>query len=116
MLTHLIGTGAACIELDPLTDPAACKRATQGRTSVLGMLHPVHVLRETGACDDVLRSHSRKCWRHLAPGGGFIVGPGCALPPDTPAANIHAVDRMCPHRWAVTRPTAVCRTCARSAS
>ena len=89
MLSHLVATGAACIELDPGTDPAACKRATRGRTSVLGMLHPVHVLRDKSV-DDV-RCHTLEMMRQLAPGGGFIVGPGCALPPDTPPANIHAV-------------------------
>jgi len=89
MLSHLTSTGAACIELDPLTDPASCKRATLGRTSVLGMLHPVHVLRDKTADD--ARSHTQEIMRYLAPYGGFIVGPGCALPPDTPTANIHAV-------------------------
>ncbi len=27
----------------------------------------------------------------LAPGGGLILAAGCALPPDTPAENIHAL-------------------------
>jgi len=27
----------------------------------------------------------------LAPGGGLILGPGCALPPKTPPDNIHAM-------------------------
>jgi len=27
----------------------------------------------------------------MAPGSGFILGPGCALGADTPAANIHAL-------------------------
>jgi uroporphyrinogen decarboxylase len=27
----------------------------------------------------------------LAPGGGLILGPGCALPPKTPPANVHAM-------------------------
>jgi uroporphyrinogen-III decarboxylase len=89
MLPNLLATGAACIELDPGTDPASCKRATRGRTSVLGMLHPVHVLRDKSV-DDV-RCHAVEMMRQLAADGGFIMGPGCALPPDTPRANIHAV-------------------------
>jgi MtaA/CmuA family methyltransferase len=89
LLPNLVDTGATCIELDPGTDPASCKRATAGRTSVLGMLHPVHVLRDQSV-DDVCH-HARQIMRHMAPGGGFILGPGCALPPDTPRANIHAV-------------------------
>ncbi|MHB0954897.1 MAG: uroporphyrinogen decarboxylase family protein [Pirellulaceae bacterium] len=89
MLPNLVATGAACIELDPGTDPVLCKRATQGRASVLGMLHPVRVLRDQGV--EEVRCHTRETMRWLAPGGGFMVGPGCALPPDTPPANIHAV-------------------------
>ncbi len=89
MLPHLIATDASCIELDPGTDPTVCKRTTRGRTSVLGMLDPVHVLRDKST-DDV-RHHTREMLAQLAPGGGFLVGPGCALPPDTPPANIHAV-------------------------
>jgi uroporphyrinogen-III decarboxylase len=53
------------------------------------MLHPVHVLRDKSV--DEVRRHTREMLLHLAPHGGFIVGPGCALPPDTPEANIHAV-------------------------
>ena len=89
MLPNLVATGAACLELDPGTDPMSCKRATRGRTCVLGMLHPVHVLRDKSV-DDV-RGHAVEMMRQLAPNGGFIMGPGCALPPDTPPANIHAV-------------------------
>ncbi len=40
MLGHLIRCGADCLELDPLTDPATCKRETQGKVSVLGMPIP----------------------------------------------------------------------------
>ena len=89
MLPHLVATQAACLELDPATDPVSCKRGTRGRTSVLGMLHPVHVLRNKIAHD--VRCHTLEILQQMAPGGGFIVGPGFALPPDTPPANIHAV-------------------------
>jgi uroporphyrinogen decarboxylase len=89
MLSNLIATTAGCVELDPLTDAAACKQATRGATCVLGMLHPVTVLLQGDA--DGVRGHCTDIMRHMAPCGGFIVGPGCALPPETPVANIHAV-------------------------
>jgi uroporphyrinogen decarboxylase len=89
LLEHLIATGADCLELDPGTDPAACKAATRGRTGVLGMLDPVQVLLK-GSTQDV-RRHTLAILGVMAPGGGFILGPGCALPPDTPVANIHEV-------------------------
>ena len=34
----------------------------------------------------------------LAPNGGLILGPGCALPPTTPPENIHALIEAT-HRW-----------------
>jgi uroporphyrinogen decarboxylase len=27
----------------------------------------------------------------MGPGGGFIIGPGCALPADTPVENVQAL-------------------------
>jgi uroporphyrinogen decarboxylase len=89
MLGNLINTSAKCIELDPGTDVAACKRATCGQATVLGMLHPVAVVLNGDA--DVVRQHCIDIMRHMAPGGGFIIGPGCALPPETPPANIRAL-------------------------
>jgi uroporphyrinogen decarboxylase len=88
-LENLISTEAECLELDPGTDPDTCKRATRGRTGVLGMLEPAHILRQ-GSSDEV-RRHVRDILQMMAPGGGFIVGPGCALPPDTRPENLHAL-------------------------
>jgi MtaA/CmuA family methyltransferase len=89
LLEHLVQTGADCLELDPGTNAGVCKAATRGRTAVLGMLEPVHVLRN-GTVDEV-RRRATEILQIMAPQGGFIMGPGCALPPDTPAENIHEV-------------------------
>ena len=82
-------SGADCLELDPHTDPAVCKRKVRGKIAVLGMLDPVQVLAK-GSVEDV-RRHATEILRVMAPGGGFLMGPGCALPEDTPPANIHMV-------------------------
>jgi uroporphyrinogen decarboxylase len=89
LLPHLMRSGADCLELDPLTDPQVCKRSTQGKISVLGMLDPHGVLRR-GDREEV-RRHTLDIMRIMAPQGGFLMGPGCCLPPDTPPASIHAV-------------------------
>jgi MtaA/CmuA family methyltransferase len=89
LLDSLVQTGASCLELDPRTDPGACKRAIHGRVGVLGMLEPAHVLGE-GTIEQV-RAHALEIMRIMAPGGDFIMGPGCALPGNTPRENIHAV-------------------------
>jgi uroporphyrinogen decarboxylase len=89
MLAHLVSSGADCLELDPLTDPATCKRETQGKVSVLGMLDPHGVLRR-GTVEEI-RNHTLDIMRIMAPDGGFLMGPGCSLPPETPAQSIHTV-------------------------
>jgi MtaA/CmuA family methyltransferase len=89
MLLHLISSGADCLELDPLTDPEVCKRTTRGKTSVLGMLDPHGVLRRGDA--DEVRRHTLDIMRIMAPHGGFLMGPGCSLPPETPELSIHTV-------------------------
>jgi len=89
LLPHLTATEADCLELDPLTEPAVCKRLTRGKTSVLGMLDPHDVLRN-GNPEEV-RRHTLDMMRIMAPGGGYLMGPGCCLPAETPPASIHSV-------------------------
>jgi uroporphyrinogen decarboxylase len=89
LLKNLVATGADCLELDPGTDVESCKRAVQGRTSVLGMIDPAQVMR-FGTPADVRRQASQML-RTMGPGGGFIMGPGCALPADTPLENVQTL-------------------------
>ena len=87
LLPNLVSCGADCLELDPATDPEACKRATQGRTSVLGMLDPHGVLWRGNPHE--VKEHIADIIRVMAPGGGFIMGPGCALAPEIRPETIH---------------------------
>jgi len=89
LLPHLVASGADCLELDPLTDPQVCKSSTQGKIGVLGMLDPHGVLRR-GDVEEVGR-HTLDIMRIMAPQGGFLMGPGCCLPSDTPPASVHRV-------------------------
>jgi uroporphyrinogen decarboxylase len=88
--TKIIGgmaeTGAKILEFDYKCDKAAAKRATAGKTTLLGPIDPSGVLHE-GSVEDVEKA-CREAIEVLAPRGGFILGPGCALPATTPAANI----------------------------
>ena len=101
MLPHLISSGADCLELDPLTNPEVCKKSTQGKISVLGMLDPHGVLRR-GDREEV-RRHVLNIMRVMAPQGGFLMGPGCSLPPETPELSIHTV-MECAKTAGVYRP------------
>jgi len=89
LLPHLMGTGADCLELDPLTEAGVCKSTTRGKASVLGMLDPHGVLRRGNA--EEVRRHTLDIMRVMAPQGGFLMGPGCCLPPETSRASIHVV-------------------------
>ena len=64
------------------------KEATQGRTTVLGVVDPSEVIAR--GTPEAVAEAVREELEVLAPGGGLIIGPGCALPPETPAENMHA--------------------------
>lgn len=85
----MVDTGAHILELDRHTDMAAAKAATAGRCAVLGMVDPANVLHL--GTPDLVELKSQEAIEALAPGGGFILGPGCALMPDTPEENVHAL-------------------------
>ncbi len=82
-------TGAAVLELDYKCDLPTIKQATQGKTTILGVIDPSGVL-ALGTPEDV-RGKVREELDVLAPGGGLILGPGCALPATTPVENIHTL-------------------------
>jgi MtaA/CmuA family methyltransferase len=91
--TRIVGdmtdTGAAILELDYKCDLPKIKQATQGKTTILGVIDPSGVL-ALGTPSLVIEK-VREELAVLAPGGGLILGPGCALPPTTPPENIHAM-------------------------
>ena len=89
VLGDMVACGAAILELDPSTDPRAAKEATRGRAAVLGMVEPANIL-ERGT-PQMVTDKSREAIEFLAPGGGFILGPGCALTPETPEDNVMAL-------------------------
>jgi len=91
--TKIIGlmadTGAKILEFDYKCDKVTAKRATAGKTALLGPIDPSGVLHQ-GSIEDV-GTACREAIEILAPGGGFILGPGCALPPTVPP---EAIDKL----------------------
>jgi uroporphyrinogen decarboxylase len=85
----MVSTGAALLELDYKCDLAMIKEAVRGKTSVLGVIDPSGVL-ALGTPEEV-GARAREELAIMAPGGGFVLSPGCGLPPKTPPANIHAL-------------------------
>jgi len=89
IIKDMVSTGAAIIEIDQKADMRLCKAAAQGKSTLLGPVDPSGVM-VNGTPDDVTRS-AREAIEILKPGGGFILGPGCALPASTPDENIDAL-------------------------
>jgi MtaA/CmuA family methyltransferase len=89
IVPDMVETGAAILELDYKIDMPLVKRATEGRTTILGPVDPSGVL--ALGTPDLVEQKSREAIEMLGHNGGLILGPGCALPPATPPENIHAL-------------------------
>jgi uroporphyrinogen decarboxylase len=85
----MVETGAKILEFDYTCNKAAAKSATAGKATLLGPIDPSGVLHQ-GSIEDV-ETACREAIEILAPGGGFILGPGCALPPTVPP---EAIDKL----------------------
>lgn len=83
-----IATGAQVLEIDHKTDAAALRRAAGGRACLLGNIDTNLLARGT---PDEVDAACRELIERCGLGGGLILGPGCALAPNTPADNIHAL-------------------------
>ena len=96
MLADFAKVGAAAFSLDHAVDMRAAKEALGGRSAIVGNIDPVSVIM-SGTAEDV-RRESQRCFDEAGAGGGFIIGPGCAVPYGTPIENIRAMveeDRYC---------------------
>jgi len=89
IVPDMVETGAAVLELDYKCAMPGIKAATQGRTTILGPIDPSGVM--AMGTPDLVTQKCREAIEVLGPGGGFILGPGCALSPLTPPANVHAM-------------------------
>ena len=89
VLAEMVASGANILELDVHTDPPTAKQATRGKAVVLGMVDPANVMHR--GTPELVREDSRYALDVLAPKGGFIIGPGCALMPETPEENVLAL-------------------------
>ena len=89
ILGDMVATGADGIELGHQTDVAAAREALGDRTTFLGNLDPSCVLARGTVAD--VRAATRALLEAFADTPRFILNAGCAIPPDTPAENLHAM-------------------------
>ena len=88
IINDFVATGAAILEIDHKTDLGKAKQAAAGKACLLG---PINTgLLATGTPQEV-DDACREAIGIMGTQGGFILGPGCALGPETPADNIHAL-------------------------
>lgn len=89
IIDDMVATGATFLQVDHKVDRARVKAAARGRTTLIGTVDPSSVL-TLGTPEDVARAAAEDL-RQLAPGGGYILSPGCSLPFTAPDANVHAL-------------------------
>lgn len=89
IIDGMVATGAVFLQVDYKINHDVCKRAARGKTTLVGTVDPSGVM-ALGTPDQVIQ-HARYDIEHLGEGGGFILSPGCTLPPTTPNQNVHAL-------------------------
>lgn len=89
IIEDMVNTGASIIEIDQKSDQVVVKNAARGKATLLGPIDPSDVM-AFGTPELVIKKCT-EALTNLSPGGGFILGPGCALPPSTPDENIDAM-------------------------
>lgn len=89
IISDMVSTGAAIIEIDQKADQLVSKSAAAGKATLLGPIDPSEVMAH--GTPELVMEKCNEALENLSPGGGFILGPGCALPPDTPDENIDAM-------------------------
>jgi uroporphyrinogen decarboxylase len=75
-------TGASCISLDHKTDIAKAKETLHGKMCFGGNVDPVKIMLNGSAGTD----------------GGFVLMPGCDIPPTVPYENIQKFIQTA-HEW-----------------
>ena len=83
-----VATGAPVLEIDHKTNARVIKEVARHKSCLLGGIDTGLIAFGTPAEVDAACKELIELWK---PDSGFILGPGCALAPDVPADNIHAL-------------------------
>jgi len=88
IIDKMVATGAEIIEIDHKTDLKEAKKVCAGKTCILG---PIDTERLRRGTPEEIEKLCKKAIEIASPGGGFILGPGCAMAGNTPLENIHSL-------------------------
>lgn len=90
ILPDLAEAGCPMFEFDARTDIRKAQEIGRGRFVLSGNLDPAMLNSDT---PDEVFAASKELLDLFRGKGGLMIGPGCALGPDTPSENIHALVR-----------------------
>lgn len=88
IIDDFIATGAPVLEIDHKTNSRTAKEHGRHKTCFLGNIDTGLLARGT---PDEVDAACREAIEIFGPDSGFILGPGCAMGPEVPAENIHAL-------------------------
>ena len=91
IIDDMIATGADGLEIDYKTDMVSAHEKTRDRTAFIGNIDPSSVIALGTALE--VEQKTRALLELFADTPRFILNAGCAIPPDTPSANLHAMIR-----------------------
>jgi uroporphyrinogen decarboxylase len=91
-LDLLNGIGVQIVSVDYKVSLKKCREIFGGKTAFAGNMNPVDIIqRET---EEGVAAACKQCIADAGAGGGFVLAPGCDIPPTTPAANLKAMARV----------------------
>ena len=88
IIDDFVATGAPILEIDHKTDMRKAKDAARHKACLLGPINTSLLLNGT---PQEVEDACREAIEIMAPDSGFILGPGCAMDPNVPADNVHAL-------------------------
>lgn len=91
LLDLIAASGVQIMSLDYKVDLAFAREALAGKIAFAGNLDPVDVV-ENGA-EEEIRREVLACLAKAGAGHGYIVMPGCDIPPATPLENLQTISR-----------------------
>jgi len=87
-LHEIAESKASCFSLDHKVDLGFAKRELKGVICIAGNVDPVTIMNDSSP--EEVREVSKECIRVAAEGGGYVLCPGCDIPPTVPLENIQA--------------------------
>ncbi|MDR2343531.1 MAG: uroporphyrinogen decarboxylase family protein [Spirochaetaceae bacterium] len=88
-LDLLNGIGTEFVSVDYKVDLGRCREVFNGKTAFAGNMNPVAVMQRESP--EGVEKACRACIAAAGAGPGYMLMPGCDIPPATPAGNIKAM-------------------------